>query len=517
MDKFVRIQFLVNLKNFSNFNEKFLKCVFWNSTSVQWSSNGCRSSPLESTFVQKIWFKQVCYCDHLTNFALFFDPHNASSDSSVLSLISYFGVGVSLICYVILIISRFWTKDKIKRNHAGKTLRRLYLINSVGLLFSNVSFILLIFFKPNVSLSLCKLNAIFLQFLLIFSFCFSVGIAYQHFSKLVRVFNNYERLFTLKLSLFAVSYAGVFTLCEAFLEYNADYTFMDACWLKAPFIYYFFVAPLCLILLVSLVFYIFVVVKVASIYNKNEEESYSYNRTRVIVLLFFSFISLNLTWLVGVFIVLASHIDQRLKFYLEMLFCVFNSFHGFSLLLGQLLAQKYSKSSGDYSSNSFTKTMITQSSTSKTGVDSSSGDCDSKLKKPEVKNRRPLVCPRSLYCYWCMVINKCCVKRRKRHSAKKINSKKLNLSGSFKKSPFLEFTLINHEIDSDNPNFQTFQTNLPNFDISFVNNNNKVNESVKNENLFSYFDSNRQERNISKNDVSSVSYDIEQDVFSSAV
>jgi len=342
-------------------------------------------------------------------------------------------------------------------------------------------------------------------------------------------------MFIFKISLFAFAYAGLFTACEIVFGYNVDYTFTDVCWLRKPFIYYFFIGPLSLLLIVSLVFYLFVVYKVLSIYGKNQlseiDDANSYNNTRVIVLLFFSFISLNLTWLIGIFITLASLTDQSLKFYLEVLFTLFNSFHGLSLLVGQYLAHKYSKP-GSYSNNSFTKTVLAQSSqnTKTSGVTSSSSDYvssmgeDTKSKKRSSqksnstnnKRLRPAFFSRLIYYF--SALNKCCINKRKKNATNnKFRPKKSNVKGSsFKRSPFLEFTLVNYEMDSDsnNPNFQTFQTNLPNFEINLINSNNN---NAKKEVLSSYFDTHRQDKVLLNNEDVSLTCDIGQDAFTSSV
>ena len=38
-------------------------CVFWNMTSLSWSTNGCHSNGTAGGYV-------ICLCNHLTNFAL---------------------------------------------------------------------------------------------------------------------------------------------------------------------------------------------------------------------------------------------------------------------------------------------------------------------------------------------------------------------------------------------------------------------------------------------------------------
>jgi hypothetical protein len=67
--------------------------------------------------------------------------------------------------------------------------------------------------------------------------------------------------------------------------------------------------------------------------------------------------------------------------------------------------------------------------------------------------------------------------------------------------------------DSNNPNFQTFQTNLPNFEINLINSNNNAKKEI----LSSYFDTNRQDKVLLNNEDVSLTCDIGQDAFTSSV
>ena len=113
-EKFVRIQFTIVVSKAANF-EKNLKCVYWDDYRLNWSTSGCFKSKIESAFIiNKKFFRQVCYCNHLTNFALLFDPNPYSALKNdeiddlifnyILSIISYIGITVSLICYFIMCI-----------------------------------------------------------------------------------------------------------------------------------------------------------------------------------------------------------------------------------------------------------------------------------------------------------------------------------------------------------------------------------------------------------------------------
>ena len=99
---------------------------------------------------------------------------------------------------------------------------------------------------------------------------------------------------------------------------------------------------------------------------KNNIQS-SYNNRYVIYLLLFSMFSLSLTWLIGIFVVIGSNLNNKSFSYLaEFFFCVFNSFHGISLLIAQYMAQKYSSFKTQYSleNNNYNTSSLATTSTS---------------------------------------------------------------------------------------------------------------------------------------------------------
>ena len=300
--KFVRIQFTVKSK--SNGFERNLKCVYWNDNELGWSTNGCFTSRTESVFIiNKKFYRKVCYCNHLTNFALLFDPNPYSSLKSeeiddiifnyLLSLISYIGIIVSLICYFIMIVTRlfaikfqindsFYQQCSLKflyqvvtqgssqsstssnqqlnkqpKKRGDYILRCLYLANISFLFLANIFFVLLTFIKRSTSFNLCIAVGLSLQYTLLTSFCFSLGIAYQHFSKLVLVFStNYNKKnFVIKWFLMSITAPIPFVFLTYFydLKDTRDFNY-DFCWLTQPYLYYFFIIPILCLLFSSLVF-----------------------------------------------------------------------------------------------------------------------------------------------------------------------------------------------------------------------------------------------------------------------
>ena len=127
------------------------------------------------------------------------------------------------------------------------------------------------------------------------------------------------------------------------------------CWLTSSHMYALLVGPVAVLLGATLLLYVIVLVRVLSMYNRVDEMVHvassvsAYNERRVIALLTFSFVSLGLTWLLGVVVAAASSwsaaVAPGVRLTADLLFCLFNSFHGLSLLVGHHLARKYSRCS----------------------------------------------------------------------------------------------------------------------------------------------------------------------------
>jgi hypothetical protein len=439
-EKFVRIQFTIVVSKAANF-EKNLKCVYWDDYRLNWSTSGCFKSKIESAFIiNKKFFRQVCYCNHLTNFALLFDPNPYSALKNdeiddlifnyILSIISYIGITVSLICYFIMIITRLFSVQiqnandtnsifnknifsfpfkilnfgdsnqgssqsnsssnqqsqniKKPKKRCDYILRCLYLANIIFLFLANISFIVSTLIKRHDNLTICNATGLSLQYFLLAAFCFSLGIAYQHFIKLVLVFNiSYnKKKFVVKWFLASLLAPMPFVYIGYF--YDLKTSDSEYCWLSKPYLYYLFIVPVFCLLFISFTFYIICVVKICNLYCKCklfEQErmidvTSSYNHKYVISLLLFSMLSLSLTWLIGILIVVSSNLNDKVfKYLAEFFFCLFNSFHGISLLIAQYMAQKYSSYKSHYqlretksnsSSSAFTiSTLDTQRSQNK--------------------------------------------------------------------------------------------------------------------------------------------------------
>lgn len=93
----------LTLKHLKTENVSNPTCVFWDYTTNSWSEEGCH---VETSFSNMT--HTVCYCDHLTNFAILMDVHAIYlpiPHEIALQIITYIGCIVSIICLILAIIT----------------------------------------------------------------------------------------------------------------------------------------------------------------------------------------------------------------------------------------------------------------------------------------------------------------------------------------------------------------------------------------------------------------------------
>ncbi|XP_012940963.1 uncharacterized protein LOC101848765 [Aplysia californica] len=116
-------------------NEEEPNCAFLDPSESGpvglWSSEGCVRSMQKDGFV-------VCQCDHLTNFAILMSPYGESPSGhhEILSIISYVGCGLSILCLLITLIvhATLWRYVK-----SDRTILHVHL--SICLILAYVAFL----------------------------------------------------------------------------------------------------------------------------------------------------------------------------------------------------------------------------------------------------------------------------------------------------------------------------------------------------------------------------------------
>lgn len=337
-----------------------LKCVYWDESQTNWLSAGCHMHA--SRRINETIVRHVCHCDRLGHhFALLFDsqptpePHGLIIPfNEILTQSNIIAALTSSLCYVILIVAQS-SQPSIEMLQNDLALRYLYLIKATCLLIANLIFLALVILNPSqIGYVLCLICMSVFQFFLLVAFSFSLAAAWQHHLKLMKIFQN-NRVILIYSILVSLLISSGLTVAGLFFQPDrpANLTSCFRFWLPTPYIYYFFVAPGALILLLSLVFYLSVASRMCTINEQNEFQKLrrqirfrtntGYNNSRVITLLSVSFFLLSFGWFVELFALISPFFESRydLKLVFELLFCIANSAHGIIFLVGNLIAQNY--------------------------------------------------------------------------------------------------------------------------------------------------------------------------------
>lgn len=220
-------------------------CVFWDSSDQggTWSARGC--SVLESTRNYT-----VCSCSHLSSFAVLMALYEME-DRFDLQLITWVGLSLSLICLLICIL----TFSLIRSIQSPRTTIHLHLCISL--------FIAFLIFLAGISRTEnrvgCAVVAGLLHFFFLAAFCWMCLEGVQLFRMVVLVFNTNFKTHYMMAGGYGVP--AVIVTISAIVN-SKGYGTKKYCWLNLESIWSFF-APVCVIILVNVFFFLITVWKLA--------------------------------------------------------------------------------------------------------------------------------------------------------------------------------------------------------------------------------------------------------------
>ncbi|XP_042340320.1 adhesion G-protein coupled receptor G1 [Plectropomus leopardus] len=180
------VNIIVNLTENEN---KEPRCVFFNFTTEEFSSDGC----------QTVWKRgQVnCSCDHLTYFGvLMVSPSFSPKDQEILTYITLIGCSLSLVTLVITVLL-FITNRKVRADVSMK----VHINLAIALIFLNLHFLPSQTVAALSSNGLCLYMALALHYSLLATFSWMALEGFHLYLLLVKVFNIYVRKYLLKLSM----------------------------------------------------------------------------------------------------------------------------------------------------------------------------------------------------------------------------------------------------------------------------------------------------------------------------
>ncbi|KAK3705871.1 hypothetical protein RRG08_058952 [Elysia crispata] len=295
-------------------------CVFWDFSANQdaggWSSDGCRYGRTQDG-------RDVCECDHLTNFAVLVSFYDQSEleHKEILGYITIVGLSLSIAGLAMSMLSFIFIK-KLRKGRPQQTLFQL----SLALLLSWVVFLAGI--ERTSNHDGCIAVAALLHYLILASFMWMLMEGLLQYLLFVRVMNSYFTHYMWKTSIpswgLPVIPVIIILAIDTELYKGGD----DYCWMDLDAFYYGFAIPVGLIILTNLVVFVLVTISLCRRKDMSKHSSQTSNQTVVnIRASFICFCVLGLSWIFG-FLAIE---DARLVF--QYLFCITASLQGFIVFL----------------------------------------------------------------------------------------------------------------------------------------------------------------------------------------
>ncbi|XP_063609236.1 uncharacterized protein LOC134783250 isoform X2 [Penaeus indicus] len=303
-------------------------CVYWdfarNSGKGGWSSEGCWPGEREKNH-------DICYCNHLTSFALLINYDENSSfpglHGQILDIITIIGCCLSIFG-LLLVFTTFFLFKKWRRSLSNKILVNL----SFSVFCSMVIFLAGI--DQTWDVTLCRGVAVGLHYFILASFGWMLVEAVHQYLKFVKVVGTYIPRFLWKASVCAwgtpvLPILVVLVIDSSLYDYNADKNNdVRICWMSVNAFKYAFLPPLVLTMTVNLIMFSLIIHGAvcgrARVNSTMSERTLFMNQLRMAVCVFFL---LGFTWIFGLLAI------KELRPVFSYLFCIFNTLQGFFIFL----------------------------------------------------------------------------------------------------------------------------------------------------------------------------------------
>ncbi|XP_033099300.1 adhesion G-protein coupled receptor G2-like [Anneissia japonica] len=304
------------------------ECVFWDfdleNGQGDWSNEGCDYNETSGG-------RTVCFCDHLTNFAVIMDYSGQAGPTTrfqdALSYISSIGCVISIVCLVITIITFMYFKHL-----RGKRHQRILLNLCFSLLFLYLTFVIGI--ELTSCYSCCIVIAIMLHYFVLTTLFWMLVEAINMYLQFVLVFYHEIRRFTLKSVLLGWGVPIIPVAIISATKYKGKYFNENYCFMKHGLEFYLgLLAIAAVILIINSVIYIQIirqltcrrkVMKAKTDSIKMSELSVRVQNAIAIMML------LGPTWIFGFLAIDASDTVRDL---FQLIFCVCNSLQGFFVFI----------------------------------------------------------------------------------------------------------------------------------------------------------------------------------------
>ncbi|XP_071960620.1 adhesion G-protein coupled receptor G6-like [Antedon mediterranea] len=320
----IRAAYLPIVENVSGNPE----CVFWDfeleNGQGDWSNESCYFNKTSDGRI-------VCFCDHLTNFAVIMDYLGQEDDNNkpfqdVLTYISIIGCVISIVCLVITIITFIYF-----RNLRGKRPQRILVNLCISLLFLYTTFVIGI--ELTTCYYCCIVVAILLHYFVLTTLFWMLVEAVNMYLKFVLVFYDGIRFFMLKSVFVGWVLPIIPVTIIAVMDYEETYSNKKYCFMTPGHSFFYGLLVIsAVVLVINFAIYVKVICRltcqrkrVMKIKTDKDNELAIRVQNAIAILML-----LGLTWIFGFFAIGSS---EAVRDFFQLLFCLCNSLQGFFIFL----------------------------------------------------------------------------------------------------------------------------------------------------------------------------------------
>ncbi|XP_062858548.1 adhesion G protein-coupled receptor F5-like [Trichomycterus rosablanca] len=229
--KITNISLSYGVKNESLSNPQ---CVFWNFDLLNgigaWDSTGCELKPIKNQT------EYTCECNHTTSFSILMSPFFPDNDA--LAIISYIGVGISIISLILCLIIESIIWKSVTRNDMSY-MRHISIVNiALSLLIADICFIIgasLVKKGEKTPVGPCSAVTFFIHFFYLALFFWMLLSALLLLHHIIMVFSRMSKARMMAIA-FTVGYGAPLIIAVITVASTAGYEGYiherNSCWLN---------------------------------------------------------------------------------------------------------------------------------------------------------------------------------------------------------------------------------------------------------------------------------------------
>ncbi|CAK8694486.1 unnamed protein product [Clavelina lepadiformis] len=288
-----------------------IECRFWDFSANDWSSDGC--------CLDHTQFPPVCQCNHLTNFALLVARDVVPNDVA-LAIFSDVGCILSIVALIVTVILHLVQGERRKLQST-----QIFVNICCNLIAVYVIFVAGIEYTGNSEA--CTLVTALLHYFLLTTWSWMATYSYEIYMGLVKVFRQGDDSYLVKAYVLAygvpllvvgitlgitvgyvdVNDASLIVTCSgdnlfATSSYRAD----NMCWLKGYPLYFGFLLPVGIALLMNLLFFFLVLRKVVWAKSEVTSTADKLNATQRMWISLTLFSTMGISWIFGYFMLIST-------------------------------------------------------------------------------------------------------------------------------------------------------------------------------------------------------------------